>query len=409
MSDGNDDIDFGKLFNIKTPKELDPNLPILVVEDQQDLRLIVTHQLQKLQFMKVKQASNGYEALEILAENKDTCAIVCDLDMPVLGGMELLQELRERTDLNRPPFCLAMDNVNKERLMLAVENGVDEILVKPFTLKDIYPKVHTAWKKFHNPKNPEKAYEMAKIHLRGNNWDEAEKIYKLLSSSSQKSARPLVGLSRVYLGKNDPHKALDFLSQAEARNKSYVHLFAARGEIYVMMKKFDDALKAFDQAIALSPLNPIRYKASADILMMRERYKDAVSVLEKAVKAGLEFKDLYNHLSQAYFMLKDYPKAIRYVKSALGMDPENVTYLNQMGICLKNMNQIDEANKVYNQIIKLDPDNVAALYNKAMLNDAKGDFAEAVKLLERAVKKDPAFSQAKAKLDEIKKKSTAAA
>ncbi|MCX6124211.1 MAG: tetratricopeptide repeat protein [Proteobacteria bacterium] len=385
MADKLDEIDFSRLFEIKTPKDLDTNLPIL-------------------QFMKVKQASNGMEALEILTEHKDISAIVCDMVMPVLGGLDLLAELRERTDLNRPPFALAMDQVTKERLMLAVESGVDEILVKPFTLKDIYPKIHTAWKKYHNPKNPEKAYELAKIQLRSKNWDEADKIYTLLGESAKKSARPLVGLARVFVGKGDLFKALECLQQAETRNKSYVHIFAARGEIYAQQKKFDDALASFEQAIALSPLNPVRYKSAADILMLRERYSDAVSLLEKAVKEGLEFKELYIHLSQAYFMMKDYPKAVRYVRSALGIDPENVTFLNQMGICLKNMNQPDEATKVYNQIIKLDPDNVAALYNKAMLNDNKGEFAEAVKLLERAVKKDPSFSQAKNKLDEVKRK-----
>jgi tetratricopeptide (TPR) repeat protein len=409
MSDVKSEIDFGKLFNIVTPKEIDPNLPVLVVEDQQDMRLIVAHQLQKLQFTKVKQASNGMEALEVIQQTPDLCAIICDMDMPVLGGLELLSEIQARTDLNRPPFCIAMDQVSKERLMLAVEHGVDEILVKPFTLKDIYPKVLMAWKKYHNPKNPEKAYELAKLQLRNKDFVEAEKIYKLLGDSSEKSARPIVGLARVYMGKGDPHRALEYLNLAEQRNKSFVHLYSTRGEVYVSMKKFDDALKAFDQAINLSPLNPVRYKAAADILMVKERYQDAITLLEKAVKAGLEFKELFNHLSQAYFMIKDFGKAMRYVKQALSLDPENIVFLNQLGICLKNTNQIDEANKVYNQIIKLDPDNVAALYNKAMLNEAKGDMAEALKLLERAIKKDPNFAQAKSKFDEIKRKAGQAA
>jgi tetratricopeptide (TPR) repeat protein len=406
MADQKDDIDFGKLFNIHTPTDLDHELPVVVVEDQQDMRLIVTHQLQKLQFMKVKQSANGYEALELLAETKDASVIICDMEMPVMGGLELLAELRERTDLNRPPFCIAMDNVSKEKLMLAVEHGVDEILVKPFSLKDIFPKVQMAWKKYHNPKNPEKAYELAKVHLRNKKWDDAEKVYKMLSDSSKTSARPMVGLSRVYLGRDNPEKALDCLLQAEARNKAYVHVFSTRGEIYSYMKKFDDALKAFDQAITLSPLNPVRYRAAADILMTKERYKDASILLEKAVKNGLEFKELYNHLSQAYFMQKDYAKAIRYVKTALSLDPENVVFLNQLGVCHKNLNQVEEANKIYNQIIKLDQDNLAALYNKALLHDSKGETPEAVKLLERALRKDVNFVPAKMKLDELKKKAS---
>jgi tetratricopeptide (TPR) repeat protein len=403
MSDNNP-IDFSKLFNIPMPEKINTEAPIVVIDDQQDLRLIVVHQLQKLQFTTVKQASNGYEALELLQETKGVSNIVCDLEMPIMGGLELLSELRERTDLDRPPFALIMDNVSKERLMLAVENGVDEILVKPFTLSDIFPKVQMSWRKFHNPKNPEKVYEMAKAALRGKKFDEADKIYKLLADSSDKSARPWVGLARSSLGRKDPHKALEHLVQAELRNKAFVHIFAARGEIFSELGKFDDALKAFDQAITLSPLNPIRYRSAADILFKKEKYKEAIVLLEKAVKLGLEFKELYHYLSQAYFAVKDYPKAQRYVKSALSLDPENVTYLNQLGICLKQQNLLDEANKVYNQIIKLDQDNIPALYNKAMLCEAKNEIADAVKLLERALKKDPNFNQGKSKLAELKSK-----
>ena len=50
---------------------MDPNETILVIEDQQDVRLIVTHQMQKLSYRKIKQYSNSLEAFQFLkvAEN----------------------------------------------------------------------------------------------------------------------------------------------------------------------------------------------------------------------------------------------------------------------------------------------------------------------------------------------------
>lgn len=288
--------------------------------------------------------------------------------------------------------------------MLAIENGVDEVLVKPFTLSDIYPKVHMSWKKFHNPKNPEKVYEMAKHALRNKDFDRAEKIYKLLAESATESARPLVGLARVAMGRDDLSKALEHLDAAELRNKAFVHIFAERGVIMTQMQLFDDAYKAFDQAIEISPLNPMRYKQAADVLFNRNRFQEAVILLEKAVRLGLDFKLLYHYLSQACFATREYAKALKYVRSALAIEPENLTYLNQLGICLKQQNQFDEANKVYNQIIKRDPENLAALYNKAMLCEAKSELGEAIKLLERAIKIDPDFVVARARLDELKAK-----
>jgi tetratricopeptide (TPR) repeat protein len=401
-----DPIDFAALFKIPVPTQLDHNATVIVVEDQQDLRLIIAHQLAKLQFTKVKQASNGYEALEVMRESRDTAMIMCDMEMPIMGGLELLQELRESPDLPRPPFCMSLDNVSREKVMLVLENGVDDILVKPFTLGDIHPKVQSSFKVFHNPKNPEKAYELAKQKLRDKNYDESEKIYKILADANDKSARPHVGLARVYLAQGNPHKAIETLAAAENRNKNYVHTFAVRGEVYVAMQKFDDAFKAFESAIKLSPLNPVRYVSAVDLLFKKQKYKEAVGILEKAVAHGLDFKELHNYLSQAYFHLKEFSKAVRHVKSALNADPENVIYLNQLGICMKYTNQLDEAQKVYNQIIKLDPENVAALYNKALLLETKGDLPEAIKNLDRAVKKDPQFKEAIAKLNELKTKST---
>jgi tetratricopeptide (TPR) repeat protein len=261
-----------------------------------------------------------------------------------------------------------------------------------------------SWKKFHNPKNPEKVYEMAKQALRSKDFDRAEKIYKLLAESAKESARPLVGLARAAMGRNDLGKALEHLDAAEARNKAFVHIFAERGVIMTQKQLFDDAFKAFDQAIALSPLNPVRYKQAAEVLFNRNRFQEAAILLERAVSLGLEFKQLYHYLSQACFATREYVKAIKYVRSALAKEPENLTYLNQLGICLKQQNQFDEANKVYNQIIKRDPENVATLYNKAMLCEARSEPVEAIKLLERALKIDPDFVLARAKLDEFKAK-----
>jgi tetratricopeptide (TPR) repeat protein len=405
MSD--DASNLAKKYKIPVPKALESKDPILVIEDQTDLRLIVAHQLNKLGFITVKQAANGFEAIEqikSLGPNvRGFQAYICDMDMPVMGGLDFLHELRENTDLDRGPFALTMDQVSKEKIMLAVETGCDEILVKPFTLGDIGPKVRSAFKKFHIPSNPEKVYELAKTLLREGKFDESEKIYTELSNAAPNAARPEVGIARIYSQRGDMAKALEFLAKAEQKNKNFVHLYSERGKVFASQGKWEDAINSFKQAIDLSPLNAIRYKSAADLLFKVKRYQEAADLLEIAIKHKLEFPDLYHYLSQAKFALKDFKAAAKYVKSALSTDSENVTYLNQLGICLKELDQRDEAGKVYNQIIKLDPANVAALYNKAVLVHAEGDIDEAIKLLDRIIRKQPDFTQAKSKLEEYSK------
>lgn len=396
-------------YKISAPKDLGAKDFVMVIEDQTDLRLIVVHQLQKQAMNTPKQAANGYEAVELIKSQKlKIAAYICDMDMPVMSGLDLLAELRENTELDRAPFCLTMDNVSKEKLMLAVENGVDEILVKPFTLGDIVPKMRAAFNKFHNPANPERVYELAKTCFREQKFDLAEKIYKDLSIAAPKGARPEVGLARIEMQKKNTTKALEYLSAAETKNPNYVHLYVERAQLYASENQWDLAIAGFQKAIDLSPLNALRYKSAADLLFKVKRYEEAASLLEQALKHKLDYPDLYNVLSQAKFALKDYKQAQKYIRSALSSDPENVDYLNQLGICLKETNQADEAVKIYNQVIKNDPNNLSALYNKAVLMHAKGDKDEAIKLLERLLKKSPGFTPAKSKLDEYQKGSTAA-
>ncbi len=391
-------------YKIAAPQPLAKDDIIMVIEDQMDLRLIISHQVQKLGIGQARQAANGYEAVDIIKSQKlKVAAFVCDMDMPVMGGLDFLQELRENTEMSHGPFCMTMDNVSKEKIMLAVENGVDEILVKPFTLGDIVPKVRTAFNKFHNPSNPERVYELAKGYLREGKLDQAETVYKDLVEAAKKAARPVVGLARIEIKRGNHQQAFKYLDEAEQKNKNFVHLYSERAMLYGLLGDWDKALEGFKKAIELSPLNALRYKDAATILFKVKKYEEAVTLLESALKHNLEFPDLYHFLSQAKFALRDYKQAQKYIRQALQTSPENVNYLNQLGICLKETEQMDDAVKTYNSVIKLDPNNVEALYNKSVLLNAKGDTEEAIKLLDRLVKKAPDFAPAKAKLEQYQK------
>ncbi|WP_141735299.1 tetratricopeptide repeat protein [Oligoflexus tunisiensis] len=390
-------------YGIKVGSQLDHEDPIMLIEDQQDLRLIVAHHLNKLGFSTVKQFANGHEALHFMKDNPDLTfpVTICDKEMPILGGYDFLTEIKENPAYSRGSFTIAMGNPDKEDIMLATENGVDEILVKPFTFKDLVPKVRNAYKKFHNPNNPEQVYELAKAELRSGNLDKSEHIFSRLAQSAKTAARPVVGLARIASEKKDFEKALQYLEEAEKRNKYYVLAYVERGRIFAKQNKIEEAIDQFTQAIQLSPLNPLRYEEAAELLFKMQRYQEAATLLTMALDKSLSFPSLHNYLSQAFYSLKDYKKAIRHIKSALSVEPENITFLNQLGICYKESDQFDEAQKTYNAVIKLDPNNKAALYNKSVMLSAKGQHEEAIKLIKRCIEKHPDFEAAKRKLQEI--------
>ena len=73
------------------------SIQALIVDDSSVMRKIVERSLRQAggELSKVFEAGNGAEGLAVLAENRVEL-ILCDINMPVMDGLTLLAELRER-------------------------------------------------------------------------------------------------------------------------------------------------------------------------------------------------------------------------------------------------------------------------------------------------------------------------
>ena len=78
---------------------------VLLVEDNDDVREMMSLALQ-LAGNGVLTASNGSEALRVLAERPPPCLILLDLMMPVMDGWELRAALRRDPTLSRIPVVV---------------------------------------------------------------------------------------------------------------------------------------------------------------------------------------------------------------------------------------------------------------------------------------------------------------
>jgi two-component system response regulator MprA len=80
----------------------DPNKPILVVEDNDDLRQAMRVLLQ-LEGYTVFTATDGQEALAALRSGLDPCLLILDLTMPSMNGYDFRQEQLQDERLARIP------------------------------------------------------------------------------------------------------------------------------------------------------------------------------------------------------------------------------------------------------------------------------------------------------------------
>ncbi|MBI5853766.1 MAG: response regulator [Nitrospirae bacterium] len=92
---------------------------IIVIDQDEDIRLMLCDRLRGL----------GFEA-EGKMEQTPPTGLLVELDMPVLGGMAIIQEL---TDLYpRLPIIAMSHSAHIDRLRAAIQLGAKEYLVKPF-------------------------------------------------------------------------------------------------------------------------------------------------------------------------------------------------------------------------------------------------------------------------------------
>ncbi len=110
---------------------------LLVVEDDETLRTGLQQTL-SLHGYVVDSCADGREALQRLRQG-EYAALVLDLGLPGLGGMDLLRQLREQgRDL---PCLILTARDDPEDCVAGLDAGADDYLVKPFHLAELLARI----------------------------------------------------------------------------------------------------------------------------------------------------------------------------------------------------------------------------------------------------------------------------
>ena len=115
-------------------------MKVLVVDDMSTMRRIVKNVLRQIGFSDIMEAENGQDALTKLKAG-GFGLVVSDWNMPVMQGIELLRAVRADAELKTLPFLMVTAEAQKENLIEAVQAGVSNYVVKPFTAEVLQGKL----------------------------------------------------------------------------------------------------------------------------------------------------------------------------------------------------------------------------------------------------------------------------
>ncbi|HEX6023631.1 MAG TPA: response regulator transcription factor [Solirubrobacter sp.] len=106
---------------------------VLIVDDEPAVRSSLDRAL-RLDGYEIELAADGREALDRLAESQHD-AIVLDVMMPVMDGLEVCRRLRDAGDRTPVLMLTARDAIDDR--VAGLDAGADDYLVKPFALKEL--------------------------------------------------------------------------------------------------------------------------------------------------------------------------------------------------------------------------------------------------------------------------------
>ena len=115
---------------------------ILLVEDDPDIRELVAYKLTRGGF-EVIEAADGLTALQA-ARSRRPDAVVLDMGLPRLSGIEVCRELRAAPATAVVPIIMLTGAVRLTDLEQAYAAGATDYLVKPFSPRELQRRVEAA-------------------------------------------------------------------------------------------------------------------------------------------------------------------------------------------------------------------------------------------------------------------------
>ncbi|MCP3940784.1 MAG: response regulator [Desulfobacteraceae bacterium] len=106
----------------------------MVVDDDSGIRDLTVNALTYCVDRKVLSFENGQFAWQYLQDGGDADIVICDVDMPVMSGFELMTKVKQKNP-EKIFIIMSGEDANEKKAELA---GANAFLGKPFSINDLF-------------------------------------------------------------------------------------------------------------------------------------------------------------------------------------------------------------------------------------------------------------------------------
>lgn len=166
-------------------------------------------------------------------------------------------------------------------------------------------------------------------------------------------------------------RELQFYDIPTARNN--------RGNAYIMLGKYQQAIEDYNTAIQLDPRFAKAYVNRGVALTHIHEYHKALNDFNTALDLDIQDSSVYFNRGNVFKALGSYERGLEDYTSALSLNPENVDAYNNRGTTYLKLMNLEMAIEDFTSALTLEPENDKAYANRGLTYEKQGSYELAVK------------------------------
>ena len=201
-----------------------------------------------------------------------------------------------------------------------------------------------------------------------------------------------LALAGYYMKKREPAKALGVLDEAVRTLKDNAPVLELKGRIYMYEKRYDDAIRTFEDMAAVSPEKAFRLTLGA--YLAKRDYRRALDEIRERQKERPDDPRLAAEAVRVHLLKGEADKAMEIANGLIRRNPRSAYGYTVLAAVHMNRKETDKAIEALKKGLGVDRGNLGARMMLASLYTKRGEYAKAIDIYEGVTKERPRYIEA---------------
>jgi tetratricopeptide (TPR) repeat protein len=175
---------------------------------------------------------------------------------------------------------------------------------------------------------------LGELRLAQSRLEDAENLFRQALTLNPDLLEALRGMVQVFLLKNKPAEALDFVQKQVARQPNSSSLYLLQAEVLRQTKQTDQAQSSLSRAVELDNKNVDALSLLAQLEAESGQYDQAIVNYQRAIVAAPTDTRFYIALGSVYQLMGNWQQAEATYQKALAIQPDNALAANNLAYLL---------------------------------------------------------------------------